>query len=213
MYVNDYQKYPGNCAMYEAGSFQGIWGTGLNWLNPYVARRLRSDNSDNVPAQHYWGDEQRTVFSCTAEPPTYQPGLFGAPGLTVYNLGYGYNELGTGWKVGGLGLGFTVTITGSASGGWGQPVGPRHHIGPGDVKKPGNMIAMGDGSTWLAPNHPSGGFDAYHASAVFLRHRGSANVVFCDGHVEQAKGARRVEKTESAMRCWNSDNQPHPETW
>src|SRR5439155_9511789 len=36
MYVDDYAKYPGNGAMFSGGAVQGIWGTGMNWLNPYL---------------------------------------------------------------------------------------------------------------------------------------------------------------------------------
>ncbi len=209
MYVNDYQKYPGNAALYSGGNFQGICGTGMNWLNPYVARRQRSDDPNSFSARYYWGDEQRTVFSCPAVPPSYQPGLFGAPGLSVYDFGYGYNELGTGWKVGGLGLGFTVAVTGYANGGTGQPLGPRHYVGSGGVKKPGDMIAMGDGSTWLVPN-----YSGYSRSSLRGQHaKDGANVAFCDGHVEFRTEQNWNAATDVARRRWNNDSEPHPETW
>jgi prepilin-type processing-associated H-X9-DG protein len=45
------------------------------------------------------------------------------------------------------------------------------------------------------------------------RHRGRANMLFCDGHVETAHQARWIEKTDRARRRWNNDNEPHRETW
>jgi prepilin-type processing-associated H-X9-DG protein len=41
------------------------------------------------------------------------------------------------------------------------------------------------------------------------RHGGTYNVIFCDGHVENIKEERLFEKTERALRRWNSDNEPH----
>jgi prepilin-type N-terminal cleavage/methylation domain-containing protein/prepilin-type processing-associated H-X9-DG protein len=45
------------------------------------------------------------------------------------------------------------------------------------------------------------------------QHRKSANVAFCDGHVEQVKKARLIERSDQSRRRWNRDNEPHPETW
>src|SRR6266576_265066 len=163
MYVNDYDKYPGNGAMYGAGGFQGIWATGMNWLNPYLGGHY---DPESLNSQYYWADGRRTVFSCPAVKPRYYPGLFGGRGLSVYSLDYGYNELGTGWKNGSLrlGLGFTVDVTGFAAGGLG-PLGPRNYVKTGDIRNPAGLVAIGDGDNWIAPNHPRGGVDNYHASS------------------------------------------------
>jgi prepilin-type processing-associated H-X9-DG protein/prepilin-type N-terminal cleavage/methylation domain-containing protein len=211
MYVNDYDKYPGNAALYSGDAFQGIWATGMNWLNPYLGGRY---DADALNSQYYWADGRRTVFSCPAVKPRYHPGLLGGNGLSVYSFDYGYNELGTGWKnaVPRLGLGFTVNVTGLAAGGMG-PLGPRTYVKPGDVRNPENLIAIGDGANWIAPNHPRGAVGQYQASSVFLPHGGGANIVFCDGHVEQAIGGKWIEESNSARSRWNNDGQPHPETW
>src|SRR5207249_5944197 len=78
MYVNDYDKYPGNAAMYQGGVFQGIWATGMNWLNPYLSRPHDPDSVNSRYFAAYGG--LRTVFSCPGVRPSYAPGLFGAPG-------------------------------------------------------------------------------------------------------------------------------------
>ena len=211
MYVNDYEKYPGNGAMYSGNTFQGIWATGLNWLNPYVGGHY---DPNDVNSRFYAMGGPSRVFNCPAVPPRYMPGLFGAPGVNVYDLGYGYNELGTGWKNGKLrlGLGFTMDLDDLwlISGGIGQPLGRRHYTTPGDVRNPGDLIAIGDGSYWLSPNRPDG---IQNQGSVTAPHNRGANMAICDGHVENAKRKTWVEESESARRRWNNDHQPHPETW
>jgi len=91
----------------------------------------------------------------------------------------------------------------------------RYHVKPGDVTNPSDMIAIGDGANWIAPNNPRdvGILNQYQASSLFLPHNGRANILFSDGHVEQAKGQRWIEESDAARRRWNNDDQPHPETW
>jgi len=60
MYLNDYDKYPGNGAMYGGGAFEGIWATGMNWLNPYLGGHY---DPEALNSQYYWADGRRTVFS------------------------------------------------------------------------------------------------------------------------------------------------------
>jgi hypothetical protein len=38
-------------------------------------------------------------------------------------------------------------------------------------------------------------------------------MVFCDGHLENARQTNWMAATETARRRWNNDNEPHPETW
>jgi prepilin-type N-terminal cleavage/methylation domain-containing protein/prepilin-type processing-associated H-X9-DG protein len=45
---------------------------------------------------------------------------------------------------------------------------------------------------------------------ILTRHRGMANVVFCDGHVESPKLKYLFEEdTDAALVRWNRDHQPH----
>ena len=44
-------------------------------------------------------------------------------------------------------------------------------------------------------------------------HNKRANVLLCDGHVEQVKKDKLIEPTEQARRRWNRDHEAHPETW
>jgi len=205
LYVGDHEKYGGKGGVYVGEAFAGIAGTGMNWLNPYL------NGFGDPTAQYAFIEGRRSVFSCPAEPPRYVRGLFGAPGRYMYEPGYGYNELGTGWKKNHrLGLGPTRQLADVLDntfimGEW--------HVTPAQIRDPGNMIAIGDGNGWLAPNHPLGIVDHLHSSSVFLRHREKANIVFCDGHVESARGSKWIEETDTARALWNNDNLPHPETW
>lgn len=226
MYVGDYDKYPGNGAMYSGGAFQGIWATGMNWLNPYLGGKYDPDDVNN---QGYWSYlKQPTVFSCPAVKPRQLPGFFGGPGAEVFELNYGYNELGTGWKDGKLrlGLGFTVEVSGFADGGLGQPLGHRSYVRPADVKNPSNLIAIADGANWLVPNpevfNYNGPEEAGYRGTLFGVHpdgiwgqnpKGGANVALCDGHVEYGKERSWNAPSAAARARWNNDNEPHSETW
>ena len=214
MYVNDYDKYPGNGVLVSghefsgAGGFAGVFANGMNWLNPYLGGRFdpKLDNEYALPTTP-------TVFNCPAEPPRYFPGLGGAPGNSWYNLGYGYNEVGTGWRAVPrlqLGLGFTIGLTGYDA--YGLPLGDRHYVTPADVRAPSDMIAIGDGASWLNPNIP-GGVLSFTNGTVTAPHNSGANIVFCDGHVEYGRRAQWIGSPDARWRRWNRDNQPHPETW
>jgi len=41
------------------------------------------------------------------------------------------------------------------------------------------------------------------------RHRNRSNVLFCDGHVQSIREEKLFERTDSALRRWNNDNEPH----
>ena len=205
-YVGDYDKYPGNGAMYSGGEFQGIWGNGLNWLDPYLGGRF---DAENAIGWHYELPSIPTVFNCSAMPARYMPGLFGATGRTYYDLGYGYNEVGAGWKNRNphLGLGFQVGFSGY--GPTGLPLGARRYVTPGDVRNPSDMIAIADGAPWLVPNYTGNS-----RSSLTGRHSGSkANVLCCDSHVSFGGDETWNATNGTARQKWNNDNQPHPETW
>jgi prepilin-type N-terminal cleavage/methylation domain-containing protein/prepilin-type processing-associated H-X9-DG protein len=47
--------------------------------------------------------------------------------------------------------------------------------------------------------------------ATMKRHSGRYSVVFCDGHVEFIRRDKLFQKTETALKRWNNDNEPHAE--
>ncbi len=219
LYVADYDKYPGNGILVFGGEISGeaavvFAGNGMNWLIPYLGGNY-DPNDVNSQFNLASPSKPSTVFHCPAQ--KRQPIVSTGPGFAnVDNSDYGYNELGTAWKTGiiQLGLGFTVEFTGFDLNG--HPYGPRKYVKSADVKNPSDLLAIGDGGRWIAPDYPYplGPLeDRPRAGSLFLPHTGNANVVFCDGHVEQAKGERWIKKTDEARRRWNNDNRPHAETW
>lgn len=79
-----------------------------------------------------------------------------------------------------------------------------------EVLIPSEMIAIGDSF--------AGGLSFVREGSKYLesrgfassRHKGKANVVFCDGHVESPSLKLLFEDTsDSALARWNRDHQPH----
>ncbi len=82
-----------------------------------------------------------------------------------------------------------------------------------EVKVPGDMIAIGDGTAdgnWDTAIDPERWQDAENPSK---RHNGGAEMLFIDGHVAQEKQRKLIEPTDWARRRWNLDYQPHREDW
>ncbi len=89
------------------------------------------------------------------------------------------------------------------------------------VLKPADMVALGDTEAysdgWPGPVVAIGPYDGRESrglvSRVGSQHRGKANVLFCDLHLESNLQQLWFAPTEEARRRWNSDNEPHPELW
>jgi prepilin-type processing-associated H-X9-DG protein len=102
-----------------------------------------------------------------------------------------------------LGLGFRIESTVT----WYWETTSQFHFMPEHaVRVPSDMLALGDVVGWSRIISPGG-------SSVADHHRGGANLVFCDGHVESGKQSKWIKPTEEARKRWNNDHQPHPETW
>ena len=83
-------------------------------------------------------------------------------------------------------------------------------VAESEVVSPSEMIAIGDGFEGNAVfmRKPIETFES--AGNVRSRHRGKANVVFCDGHVESPTLGFLFEDTsDAALSRWNRDHQPH----
>jgi prepilin-type N-terminal cleavage/methylation domain-containing protein/prepilin-type processing-associated H-X9-DG protein len=91
-----------------------------------------------------------------------------------------------------------------------------------EVVSPGEMMALGDGFVGTG-NKIWGGCDSVlmrspdfpvipMSAEPFLRHRGCANVAFCDGHVESPTLQFLFEDTgKGALSRWNRDHLSHRE--
>ena len=183
MYVGDFRHYP----------------TDTDWVrtaSPWYADQKLTPYTGN----------SRSIFLCPTHKPTLRSTIdpiYFAP------LSYGYNSFGSApWGTQNLGLGASK----------------RQAIAAVRVKVPTDMIALGDSGTdteWdlrLNPRQTLPGCDEDGLTTAnwwlpSQRHRGGANVLFCDGHLEYAKQQKWIEPT-AASRCrWNNDHEPNPENW
>jgi prepilin-type N-terminal cleavage/methylation domain-containing protein/prepilin-type processing-associated H-X9-DG protein len=95
-------------------------------------------------------------------------------------------------------------------------------VSESQIKCPSDMMAIGDGfsgnnrsivdctaSLWRT----SGAQDILGSTRrVYARHRGKAEVVFCDGHVEGPRLQTLFnDETDPVLSRWNRDHQPHRE--
>lgn len=87
------------------------------------------------------------------------------------------------------------------------------------VVAPSEMIAVGD----IEPGSPAPGFfwSSGHFDPVSTNkwywpgklHNGGGNILFCDGHAESGRQTNWLAATDPARSRWNTDHQPHSETW
>ena len=219
MYVDDYQRYPGEIMMESGRNFEGGLGQWRVAIAPYLAQ------GKYRPDQPFYFRE--AVWVCPADTPETRGITFQgrSAAFEQYSVGYGYNIKGTGWiydNVQDLGLGPRRIIFGPPPpiiiGGEPAPAPNRLiETKESDVRTPSDMIAVADNRdsrthSDISPQHPDFPTDPT-ASMFGVRHKNGANIVFCDGHVEYGKREKVVEATDLARRRWNNDNLPHRETW
>jgi prepilin-type processing-associated H-X9-DG protein/prepilin-type N-terminal cleavage/methylation domain-containing protein len=138
------------------------------------------------------------------------------PAIKIDDYGYNANGVCRMWDfTHNLGLGYgSHNIDGKLI-----PATLEEVIRSADVRAPAEMIAIGDFQTppgvWnniitanILPEQ-NGGL----TSALAGRHRGVANVLFCDGHVESAKVEQWNAATDKARKRWNNDHDAHVEIW
>lgn len=208
MYVDDAQAYP--IYTFDQDGFLVPLGFWHDRLRPYT--------------QSDWTND---LYRC----PSYK-GLT-LPGNDIADpLGsYGYNANGTQFAFSQIGLGGYLTEPDN----WDSAVAIRESA----VTTPADMIALGDANlmwllspvlqayygikgptsysgyarldinSWLRSTASGFGGSAGILQASLARHRGRLEVVFCDGHVEQPRADKLFEKSDTQLRRWNNDNQPH----
>jgi len=205
MYLSDHRAYPG-CEWVGGGGFYYVWPT-----------RLLSGMGDNRKAflcptadpKAAW-DKTNPYIGATAPDGTYDP--LGISGNTLFS--YAYNNWGLNQNARPqLGLG------GDINGGLYQ--GP---VKDTDVARPTEMIMLGDakvgsdGATFPgSPPYHDGSLDPTEQPQwPSNRHMKQTNLMFANGHAENAKRREVIDPTATNpwRNRWNNDNQPHPEvTW
>jgi prepilin-type N-terminal cleavage/methylation domain-containing protein/prepilin-type processing-associated H-X9-DG protein len=165
---------------------------------------LENEMSTHFPREG-WA-EPEGVWDCPAakQPPDYPSNL----GYTKY--GYNGYGLSSAKDTNILGLGGHKPIAGAFA----PPVSES------EIATPSEMIAIGDGfkggngavvdgvfalwRTYQAQDYLSS------TKRSYSRHKGNANVVFCDGHVESPTLRFLFEDTsDAALVRWNRDHLPH----
>lgn len=183
LYTSDFQKYP----LFVETIFTPPV-TSTTWDTKLLSQVAGNSN----------------VFWCPAN--KIMPTWTNDAGLPLHNASYGYNVAGSG-RFGAPGT--SLGLDGGAS----------HYLAESRVKTPADMIAVADGRA--RPPSPGGGDgdadDIVAASNLLVeltpRHNKGENAVFCDAHVEYAKGVLWVQRSAKAMQRWNNDHLPHEETW
>ncbi len=185
-------------------------------LGPYVGGyRLNTDRKPWQPAG---------LFHCPAANPPSRPTFPEG----IFYIDYGYNSAGTSRLFDTNGsLGLSPWMGDSTNQSAPLPVSAfeaNQPVRESQIVSPTDMMAIGDGfvgnsriiadatsSLWrsagLRQDYPPGSSRRAHA-----RHRGKAEVVFCDGHVEGPRLQTLFgDNSDGALRRWNRDNQPHRE--
>jgi prepilin-type N-terminal cleavage/methylation domain-containing protein/prepilin-type processing-associated H-X9-DG protein len=154
---------------------------------------------------------------------------------------YGYNANGVKYGLSDFGLGGLYTkvdTSGKLAGLTAEDI----QIPESKVLAPSDMIAIGDATlVWMTPlvvklyygvtapesysgmalldintrnkmRSPSSSQSNRFIQANQWRQNNSQNIVFCDGHVEGIKEDKLHEQTDTALRRWNNDHQPHKDS-
>jgi prepilin-type processing-associated H-X9-DG protein len=209
-FVTEFQAYPLDFGsrVLEKGSPQ----FGMGWNAALESTELSHARGPDLISTLSSG-----IWSCPSA--THSPDC---PESKWSPCSYGYNALG---------IAPVNTVSGSANpllglGGTdrdarGFPEGPP--LATADVVAPNDMIAIGDGflgdkdvvsDEAFGLDREPGMTEAYPGSSQNAadRHQSKANVVFCDGHVETISFKLLFrETTDTALRRWNRDHEPHLE--
>jgi prepilin-type processing-associated H-X9-DG protein len=137
-----------------------------------------------------------------------------------YNA-FGYSASGVGINSNSFGLGgHTLSLLQANGQTIIKPKVANVPVKEADIASPSQMMAIADGVHgsgdqlfdgqslfWRETFYGAGRSDT---ATVNARHKGNANVVFCDGHVETLALKFLFEDTsDDAFRRWNRDHQPH----
>ncbi|MCI0539497.1 MAG: DUF1559 domain-containing protein [Verrucomicrobiales bacterium] len=207
LYTTDFERYP-------AAGFPLTLPNGL-FTVPYLSE---------TPWFHvvltYAGDNADLLY-CPANPTSFRIKKYPKridPGAGIARGSYGYNVMGTGFlpylnrippELVLLGL------TPNAATGL-NTLGPV--LPASAVKVPSDMIAVGDSQSdgtndFTITTAVASGSSLPLQAWPGKRHGRGANIVFCDGHLEQARQKKWLERTPDVLRRWNRDNEPHLDSW
>jgi prepilin-type processing-associated H-X9-DG protein/prepilin-type N-terminal cleavage/methylation domain-containing protein len=184
MYVADYHFYP-------------YWSPSNGWWYSEIAAYYPNGSFGTTPASYGSG-----VWNTNLQCPALKGIDLGWPGVTSY----AYNRSGTG-------------LIPPPFLGLGGAEGQDPPVPESGVKVPSDMFAIADTKVLKLPNQlytfsymPALGWGTGDQETAINRHGSGFNFLFVDGHVQLVKRTYYNNETNSSGN-WNSDNQPHPETW
>ena len=208
MYADEYRAYP--VCTFDQDGFLIPLGFWHERLRPYT--------------QHDWTDE---LYRC----PSYKGMTLPGNDLGDPLGSYGYNANGTRFAFSPLGLGGSLTDPDN----WDSAVAIRDSA----VVAPADMIALGDANlmwllapvlkayygvvgtttysgfgrldinSWRRSTAAGFGGSAGIFQASQARHRRKLEIGFCDGHVEGIRTEKLFDSSDTNLRRWNNDHQPH----
>jgi len=135
------------------------------------------------------------------------------------NESYGFNTWGVGIAASGPN-GISLGLNAASSFTFGGTVGKGRGIADSAVVSPGEMIAIADYDPGIDDDGDGDHPDCLYAYGLTGKHhRGKANVVFCDAHVEYARTKAwaapeylipAAPLNQTVRMRWNNDHQVHP---
>jgi prepilin-type N-terminal cleavage/methylation domain-containing protein/prepilin-type processing-associated H-X9-DG protein len=191
LYVDDFRKYP------AYGGWVSFPTLPPNYRNTYWDYMLLTYVHDNL-----------ATYLCPGQFPTNYNvwtnwTIVDARATIWPNRSYGYNAHG--W-----GMAIENQTTGRGLGGQPGFYGVLIFTSESQVVAPADMIAMADYDPTMDDDHdgdlhPN---ELYNLTLTGRHHTRSANVVFCDAHVEYARTNQWQANTLQARQRWNCDHKP-----
>jgi prepilin-type processing-associated H-X9-DG protein/prepilin-type N-terminal cleavage/methylation domain-containing protein len=173
---------------------------------------IRETGLGGDPSVRRWGDKDIGVWHCPAtQPPPAIPA-----GLRYSEYGYNAFGLSSRGSADSLGLGGH-----KGDQGFDGPIRPyAPPVAESEVVRPSDMMAIGDGFEGRNGIIRDGNDDLWRVrvnvddpestARSYARHKGRANVLFCDGHVESLTFRFLFDDTNDlALVRWNRDGLPH----
>jgi prepilin-type N-terminal cleavage/methylation domain-containing protein/prepilin-type processing-associated H-X9-DG protein len=226
MYVDVYDAYPPSALWVVEGS-QGVPGVQYEWdqvleKNMVPERNVVPATYKSDPSVLYTRSRVHPSFKCPILAPFWPDDI--RRNMFPDAARYGYNEYGVaGPAFGDFNLGLAMVWVGAE-------IGVQHGAQKeSSVIAPSDMVVFGDPfarslnperetlqliHNWQpSPNIPARGYAPEKGKAGSDSHRRKFNRVFCDGHVETENFKKPFIDSDTFLRRWNVDNQPHRDIW